>query len=361
MDKPTNKALVEAAAWCLHLSEAEVQTTPDFEAWLQADSTHGEAWARVEANWNIFKAHAAMPEVLALRQAALADAHNVARQRGAPSEGLRELTPQRTTQRTTKQLLFTLAAAASVLLAASVWYFLRPEIYRTRVGEQRVVALADGSKVQLDSASELSIDYSSRERNLTLSRGQARFDVAHDAARPFIVTAGAKKVVATGTAFNIDVLGTRVLVTLIEGDVLILPRNSTNLDQSIAAFAQSRLAGNSGAGGVNLASGTVELVPGQELVSSADGSSQVSGTNVARVTAWQKGQLLFDDETLSSVIERVNRYAAKPIVMTDDSIRELRISGVFDTHDIPGFITTITHYLPLSATVRQNTIELAHR
>jgi len=357
MDEPINKALVEAAAWCVHLSEAEMQTTPDFEAWLQADSAHGEAWARVEPNWNIFKAHSATPEVLALRQAALADAHNVARQRGASSQGLRELTPKRAT----KQLLFTLGAAASVLLAASVWYFLRPEIYRTHVGEQRVVALADGSKVQLDSASELSIDYSSRERNLTLSRGQARFDVAHDAARPFIVTAGAKKVVATGTAFNIDMLGTRVLVTLIEGDVLILPRNSTNLDQSIAAFAQSRLAGNSGAGGVNLARGTVELVPGQELVSSADGTSQVSGTNVARVTAWQKGQLLFDDETLSSVIERVNRYAAKPIVMTDESIRELRISGVFDTHDIPGFITTITHYLPLSATVRQNTIELAHR
>jgi transmembrane sensor len=357
MDKLTNKALVEAAAWCVHLTEAEVQTTPDFEAWLQADSAHGEAWARVEPNWNIFKSHTTAPEVLALRRLALADAHNVARQREASSQVLREPAPKRTG----KQWLFTLAAAASVLVAASLWYFLRPNVYRTHVGEQRVVALADGSKVQLDSATELSIDYSSHERNLTLSRGQARFDVAHDAARPFIVTAGAKKVVATGTAFNVDVLGSRVLVTLIEGDILVLPRNATNLRQSIAAFAQSRLDGSVGSRSANAANGTIELVPGQELVASADGTSKVSGTNVTRVTAWQKGQLLFDDEPLSSVVERVNRYAAKPIVVTDDSIRELRISGVFDTNDIPGFITTITHYLPLSATARQNTIELAHR
>jgi transmembrane sensor len=357
MDKLTNKALVEAAAWCVHLSEAEVQTTPDFEAWLQADSAHGEAWARVEPNWNIFKTHTTAPEVLALRRVALADAHNVARQRWASSEGLAGLTAKRTT----KRLLFTLASAASILVAASVWYFVRPDVYRTHIGEQRVVALADGSKVQLDSATELSIDYSSHERNLTLSRGQARFDVAHDGARPFIVTAGAKKVVATGTAFNVDVLGSRVLVTLIEGEVLVLPRNSTNLSQSIAAFAQSRLDSNLATRSVNAANGNIELFAGQELVASADGTSRVSGTNVTRVTAWQKGQLLFDDEPLSSVVERVNRYATKPIVVTDDSIRELRISGVFDTNDIPAFITTITHYLPLSATMRQNTIELTHR
>jgi transmembrane sensor len=357
MDKLANRALVEAAAWCVHLSEADAQTTPEFEQWLQADSAHGEAWARVEPNWNIFKAHTTAPEVLALRRAALADAHAVARQRWVASPDLADLTPRRTS----KRWLFTLAAAASLLVTSSVWYYIRPNVYRTHIGEQRVIALSDGSKVQLDSATELSIDYSSHERNLALARGQARFDVAHDAARPFVVAAGAKKVVATGTAFNVDVMGSRVLVTLIEGDVLVLPRNSTHLDQSIAAFAQARLDGHSGAKSVNVPNGGIALVAGQELVASVDGTSQVSGTSIARVTAWQKGQMLFDDEPLSSVVERVNRYADKPIVLADDSIRELRISGVFDTNDIPGFITTITHYLPLSATTRQNSVALAHR
>ncbi len=281
MDKLTNKVLVEAAAWCVHLSEAEVQTTPEFEQWLQADSAHGEAWARVEPNCTIFKAHTTAPEVLALRRAALADAHDVARQRWASSQASPDFTPKRTT----KRWLFTLASAASLLVTASVWYFVRPDVYRTHIGEQRVIALADGSKVELDSATELSIDYSSHERNLTLSRGQARFDVAHDGMRPFVVTAGAKKIVATGTAFNIDVLGSRVLVTLIEGDVLVLPLNSANLDQSIAAFAQSRLDGDSGSRSVNLPNGGIELVAGQELVASADGASQVSGTDIARVTS----------------------------------------------------------------------------
>jgi transmembrane sensor len=357
MEKLANKVLVEAAAWCVHLSEADAQTTPEFEHWLQADAAHGEAWARVEPKWNIFKPYTTAPEVLALRRAALADAHDVARQRWASSQGPSTPNPKRLT----KRWLFTLAAAASLLVAACVWYFMRPELYRTHIGEQRVIALADGSKVHLDSATELSIDYSSHERSLTLNRGQARFDVAHDGARPFIVTAGAKKVVATGTAFNIDVLGSRVLVTLIEGDVLVIPRNSTHLDQSVAAFAHPQLDGRLGGKGVNISNGSIELVAGQELVASADGTSKVSGANIARVTSWQKGQLLFDDEPLSSVVERVNRYASKPIVLTDDKIRQLRISGVFATNDIPGFITTITHYLPLTATMRQNSIDLAHR
>src|SRR3546814_3966246 len=78
------------------------------------------------------------------------------------------------------------------------------DLYRTVLGERRVVTLADGSTVSLDAASEVRVAYSERARELALVRGQARFDVAHDPRRPFAVQARDQRVVATGTAFNVD-------------------------------------------------------------------------------------------------------------------------------------------------------------
>src|SRR3546814_1264895 len=80
------------------------------------------------------------------------------------------------------------------------------DLYRTVLGERRVVTLADGSTVSLDAASEVRVAYSERARELALVRGQARFDVAHDPRRPFAVQARDQRVVATGTAFNVDLL-----------------------------------------------------------------------------------------------------------------------------------------------------------
>lgn len=355
MTNPTNKALVEAAAWRVHLSETEQDTTLEFEDWLAADLENRHAWARVDSNWNIFQAHATAPEVLALRRAALADAHDVARQRWiatdtpAAPNGSGEAKPSTKLRHSGRRWAFTLAAAATLLLGVLGWYFATTSTYRTQVGERRLVALADGSKVQLDSATVLSVTYSSRERNIRLSQGQARFDVAHDTERPFIVTAGSKKVIATGTAFNVDLFGGRVLITLIEGHVVVLPQGSSNISRATNPESSE------------VARDAVELAAGQEFVAFADGSHQVHRVDVERAISWQKSQLSFDDEPLSTVVQRVNRYSIKPVMLTDDSIRELRISGVFDANDIPGFLTTVTHYLPLKATVREDAIELVHR
>ena len=74
------------------------------------------------------------------------------------------------------------------------------DVYRTGLNERRVVTLKDGSKVSLDAMSKISVRYSDDARRLTLQRGQARFDVAHDVSRPFSVRARDRTVVATGTA-----------------------------------------------------------------------------------------------------------------------------------------------------------------
>src|SRR3546814_14300232 len=101
------------------------------------------------------------------------------------------------------------------------------DLYRTVLGERRVVTLADGSTVSLDAASEVRVAYSERARELALVRGQARFDVAHDPRRPFAVQARDQRVVAPGTAFNVDLFGPQVLITLIEGHVPVLDATSS--------------------------------------------------------------------------------------------------------------------------------------
>ena len=226
-------------------------------------------------------------------------------------------------------------------------YLQLPDTYSTQRGERRVVTLADGSQIQLDSSTDLRVRYSARARELTLLRGQARFDVAHDVERPFSVTAAGEKVVATGTAFNVDLHKSQLVVTLIEGHVVVLSRRTSAL-LPIQPFRLTPAAPKVPNQGSQPGLG-VELDAGEQLVVSAGGTSSIAPANIERSTAWQSGRLIFNDEPLSSVVEQVNRYARQPLVLADAATAGLRISGVFSTSDIDGFVDTLTHYLPVDA------------
>src|SRR3546814_792610 len=116
--------------------------------------------------------------------------------------------------------------------------------YATVLGEQRSVTLKDGSQVILDTASELLVQYGSRERKLTLQRGRADFSVQHDddAQRPFVVHAATGTVTATGTQFQVRVeigIGT---VTLLEGQVRVAAQDGEQ--QQVATLAPGERTGN---------------------------------------------------------------------------------------------------------------------
>jgi len=105
----------------------------------------------------------------------------------------------------------------------------------------------------------------------------------------------------------------------------------------------------------------IELVAGQQLTVSANGSTQIAAANVERTTAWQEGRLVIDNEPLASVILRINRYTTRSLSVGDDGTGALRISGVFDSRDVDGFVSTITHYLPVDAQTTADSIRLVHR
>ena len=180
----------------------------------------------------------------------------------------------------------------------------------------------------------MTVRYTKNLRELHLLQGQARFDVAHDVERPFSVQAGDQKVIATGTAFNIDMAGPKVLVTLIEGHVVVLDE-----DVRSAAIATGRPKWPS----------SVELEAGQQLVAVGTAPPAVEPVDIQRVTAWTNGQVIFDNETLSSVVARVNRYSRTQIVISDPKAGAMRISGVLNAGDVNGFVDIVTHYLPVRA------------
>jgi transmembrane sensor len=327
---PCETALSEAARWRVRLTEEGAEATAEFEAWRALSPEHELAWAIVDTPWRVLGEQGSTPEFIALRSAALERARRAGRSRWRD----RRVHPFR-------RLTGVAAAAALLAMIGAAYLSERPTIYRTHLAERRVVTLEDGSTLSLDSQSEVSVRYTRDARKLALVRGQARFDVAHDAERPFSVEAADRKIIATGTSFDVDLVNQRVIVTLIEGHVVVLDRRK----------------GEPGA-----SPEVVKLEPGERLVAALHATPSVEHVNIERASAWQSGQLVFENATLASALERVNRYARHPVIVEEPAVAALRFSGVFNETDTQAFIDTVTRYLSLEEETRADgSVELKHR
>jgi transmembrane sensor len=159
--------------------------------------------------------------------------------------------------------------------------------------------------------------------------------VAHDVSRPFSVRARDRTVVATGTAFNIDVFERKARVTLIEGRVIVLAAKPTPL-AAITRAAPAR---------------PVAMRPGQQLVTSPSAPPQLlANVDLQQATAWQQGKLMFDNEPLGDAVARMNRYSERKIVVGDAQAAATPVSGAFDAGNVRGFLEAVTTYLPITAT-----------
>jgi transmembrane sensor len=318
--------LEEAAAWQLRLSrDPALEITPEFIDWMSATENQ-RAWQAVEVGLADIVQESGAPELLALRRDALTRARRRGARRWLPRPALR----------------YAAAAAVAVVVGSGVlWLQLaRGDRYVTETGERRVVALPDGSRVSLDSDSLVRVHYSETGRSLELDHGRARFDVAHDVRRPFTVKAGSETVVAVGTSFNVEKLGSKIVVTLIQGHVVVEKATMTSTPRS-------RL--------------PVSLAAGEELVARADTPDSVAPANLQLATAWESGHLVFRDETLAEAAERVNRYTDQPVIV-DPSVAAIRISGSFNAGDVGSFVSAIISYFPVQATTTgKNNILLQRR
>jgi transmembrane sensor len=197
--------------------------------------------------------------------------------------------------------------------------------FETRHGEQLSRRLTDNSILHLNTDSAVTIRYGKTERLVTLSSGQADFEVAHDPNRPFRVFAGSAEVVAIGTKFDVRLEQDSTVVTVVEGRVSVGPSPLLEKLGPHASQYHSRR--------------FVQLGADQQLrVTEGEWPATPASVDAQRTTAWLRRQIVFDEEPLERVSAEFNRYAPKPIEIATPALRNLQISGVFATDDTDAFI-----------------------
>lgn len=214
-------------------------------------------------------------------------------------------------------------------------------VYKTAVGEQRTVKLADGSTVTLNTGTEIAVDYGPRERLVRLVRGQALFDVAHAADRPFSVIVAGRKVTALGTLFEVRLDKDRLRVTLLRGRVRV--------DEPPAAISATKV------------SAPTFLAPGDQFSAATGLAPVVQSVDVEQQLLWRQSLVEFDDAPIGDAVAELNRYSAKPIVVRDPRVADMRISGIVKTGDADAFTALVSAMLPVAA--RRNErgeVELYH-
>ena len=150
---------------------------------------------------------------------------------------------------------------------------------------------------------------------MVLARGEAFFEAAHDAARPFVVEADGTRVRAVGTKFDIRREPDLVRVTLLEGRVQV-----ANADQPASTT----------------------LSPNQQLTVTAKGVSPVRQADVAEASAWTSGRLIFHETPLEDAVAEVNRYSSRKLVLdVPVGLARTPVSGAFNTGDTHGFVSAV--------------------
>jgi transmembrane sensor len=221
-----------------------------------------------------------------------------------------------------------LGLVAGLLIACLIgsgawWTVVRSPTYATGIGEQRSITLDDGSVVQLNSRSTIAVRLSSTERDVDLIEGQALFQVAHDAARPFIVRSGSMAIRAVGTQFDVNRLRTATVVTVLEGRVQL---------KGIVPWFTRAIPTWPGAANAPVYQGAALVSAGERATFDHRGGVALeTKANVAAATAWLHRELVFQGEPLSEIIEEFNRYSQVPIILADPSLGDMRVNAVFHT------------------------------
>jgi transmembrane sensor len=311
-----------ASHWLITLGESDVPEAMVLEwiEWCESDPRNLRVFEQMQSLWRATAEHPP-------------DAQQLAGLRGRPR------IPTRFTR---------LAIAASIAtLCVVVWvaggssgirsmlngaeHTARIDSVQTPVATNQQAVLPDGSHVDMGARSILDVDFTGTQRRLKLRHGQAFFRVKHDATHPFVVDAGDIRVIAVGTAFDVRRSGAEVSVTVQEGTVEVQKDGS--------------------------AMAPVRATAGYQLVfDTATGEMRRSIVDPEMALAWREGRLEFAGDTLDAVIESVNRYAARPIVIADPALGKLTFTGTVFVDSIDASLDAMQQVFPLQ--VRRSAHEI---
>lgn len=318
-DEASKRAWAEAAAWVvkLHGPGRDAALEAGWKAWLEENPDHAFAWEIASETWTT--------------------SHDVAPKLALPP-------PTARTKRTPRTWTLAVIGSAclAVLLAAFALHWLSGPSVATEVGEQRSVNLSDGTRIQLNTETDLKVDFDDRVRRVVLRSGEAYFAVAHER-RPFVVMAGNRKVIAIGTSFVVrksEQIDSPLTVTLIEGRVAVAKEGAAD------TLPPDKLAG------------VTILKSGERLRLKSDGQTQVDLPSMERATGWMRGQVIFDHTTLSEAVAELNRYGPQLRLFVAPSAAQIKVGGSFRIGDSESFARAVAETYNLSLTRRRNQLIL---
>ena len=293
----------KASEWLVARRMAKTWSDDDqaaLNAWLAQSPSHLLAYWRLDAAWGQAQ------RLTILRQ---------------PEQGSAPMPKQRNFLRAVG--LITGGVAAIVLAVAGVMFMQQPaeKVYATPVGGHLAVAMADGSSIELNTDTILRVTENAHGRNATLEKGEAYFQIKHDAARPFALSVSGQRVIDLGTKFSVRDDPDRVQVMLIEGSAKI---ESDHARDAI-------------------------LKPGDVAIATPT-SLSVSRTPIPDLgdrLAWRHGMLSFKYTTLEAAAEEFNRYNSTKIVIADSHVARLTIYGTFPAKDVAAFADAAQAYFKL--------------
>jgi transmembrane sensor len=208
-----------------------------------------------------------------------------------------------------RKFLFAGASLAAAVVGIAV-VMTGPHGYHTGLGEIRHVPLSDGSVIAINTQSAVEVAMQPDVRRITLTRGEAWFQVAHDTNRPFVVSAGRIRVRAVGTAFSVRRYDDGADVQVTEGVVETWTEGEESLRVKVAAGSRAHVAEYE--------------APKPVAAASAD---------IQRSLAWREGQIVLEGQSLDEAVAQFNRYNAKKLVISDPGLAAEKLVGQFRATD----------------------------
>ena len=291
--------------------------------WIDSDARHAEVYARVANAWELMReASLPRPSTDDLARDGYTPLLTVERWRGA--------------QRGRLRLAWSIAAAVTVAVTIALGAGLLgaprqavEQSFATGRGQHVKAWLSDGSRIALGALTTVKVRYEGARRSVSLDRGEAMFQVAHDQKRPFVVKTPIAAITAVGTAFNIDIGSTAVTLNVTEGVVRV--------DAGGAADEGGGAQGS-----------YIRVAAGQQLRMSRAGSRLLMvQTTAPFAPPWQDGRLEYRDEPLRSVIDDVNRYANHPIIIADPDIGALTYTGSVKLESADAWVMSLPEAFPI--------------
>ena len=295
-----------------------------FLAWLRASPVHVREYlgvARVAHHLAVAVGAPSVPLQTFLAQAQAEDESVVA---------IRAQTPRRRASVARGVATWAVPIAASLIAVGigALWYAHDgellgiPKTYRTAHGEQSIERLPDGSILRLDTDSEVTVRYSSRERRVDLNRGQALFEVTHEGGRRFRVKAGNAGAIAVGTRFDVYREAGVTELTVAEGEIVVFTGEPWWLWTGNSAPAEVQ----------HLSAGFQIRIDDSGL------AAQPVPVDLIQKLAWAEHKLVFERRPLGEVAAEFNRYSRIPVEIEGEELRSLPVSGMFDASDAESFV-----------------------